>query len=76
MKPGWKTTEFWLGAVIPQLLGLAVMTGVISSEQQKVVQDGAEVLAESGTQVYGVYLSMASAFGYAVSRGIAKMKGE
>jgi|GEM_PF-1085520 len=76
MKPGWKTTEFWLGAVIPQLLGLAVITGVVTPDQQVVVQEGAEVVAESGSAIWGAAINIASAFGYALSRGIAKLKGE
>jgi len=76
LKPGWKTTEFWVGGVIPQILGLLILTGVITPEQQTVIQGGTEIVAESGTQIYGALISMASAFGYAVSRGIAKMSGE
>lgn len=76
MKAGWKTTEFWVAGLAPQVLGILVLTGVIGPEQQVLIQDGVEVVAKSGAELYGALIGIAGAFGYAVSRGIAKIKSE
>ena len=64
LKPGWKTTEFWV-ALISQILGLLVVLGVITPEQQN-------TLNQAATQVAGGVVMAASAFGYCISRGQAK----
>ena len=74
MKPGWKTTEFWIAGLAPQLLGILVLTGVIGPEQQVLVQDGIEVAANAGVELWGALINIAGAFGYAVSRGLAKFR--
>lgn len=38
MKPGWKTTEFWI-ALAGQLLGLLAVLGVVNSEAQAALSD-------------------------------------
>ena len=68
MKPGIKTTEFWVSTIIA-VFGVLVATGVITPEQNS-------ALSESVTQIAGAIMSAAGAFGYAVSRGNAKKGGE
>jgi|TARA_B100001013_G_scaffold291530_1_gene191465 hypothetical protein len=60
VKPGWKTTEFWITVVVA--LGSLLW--------------GAGVLDPSGTgnvnHAFGLVVSGLSALGYTVSRGLAK----
>jgi hypothetical protein len=58
MKPGWKTSEFWLSTAT-MLLGQAYAAGMIG---------------ESGTaaKIAALACSMLAALGYTVSRGMAK----
>ena len=60
IKPGYKTTEFWLSAIcaIGSLLWGA---GVLNPEG-----------AGTANQVFGFVTSALSALGYPVSRGLAK----
>ncbi len=64
MKPGIKTTEFWLNLIV-SLLGVLVATGVITPADQSALADAAAKLA-------GAVMACISAAGYAVSRGRAK----
>ena len=73
MKPGWKTTEFWLVGVLPQLLSLTVLTGYFTPEQSVVVTEGVEVAIAGASSIWGALISMGGAFGYGVARGLAKM---
>jgi hypothetical protein len=61
VKPGYKTTEFWL-TIIATVIGLLESSGVI----------GAGTQAE---HVIGMVAGILTALGYTVSRGIAK-KGQ
>ena len=60
VKPGWKTTEFWLSVVV--VLGSLLW--------------GADVLDPDGAgtanKVFGLLVSGLAAVGYTVSRGLAK----
>lgn len=58
MKPGYKTTEFWI-ATIATIVGLIVASGAVTegSAVDKIVAFATAVLAS---------------FGYSVSRGMAK----
>ena len=67
MKPGYKTTEFWVTLIV-QLLGILVLFGVITPEQQS-------TLAEAAQQGAAAIAMALSAFGYSVSRGQAKKGG-
>lgn len=58
VKPGWKTTEFWLSAVAV-LVGLAYGSGLIG--------EGTQV-----DKVFGLVAGGLTAMGYSVSRGMAK----
>lgn len=60
VKPGWKTTEFWLSAAAT-IFSLLWGAGVIDPDA-------------SGTanRVAGIVASALTAVGYAVSRGMAK----
>jgi hypothetical protein len=58
VKPGYKTTEFWLSTVAI-LIGLAYGSGLIS--------DGSQA-----DKIVGFIAAALSSFGYSVSRGLAK----
>ena len=64
IRPGWKTTEFWVTVAV-QMVGLAAIFGYITPEQQNVLTDAA-------IQQGGIVSMVAAAFGYALSRGLAK----
>jgi hypothetical protein len=68
MKPGYKTTEFWL-AIASQLLGILVVLGVITPEQQ-------DAFAGALQHIAGAIMMVGSGFGYSLSRGIAKRNGK
>jgi hypothetical protein len=68
MKPGYRTTEFWI-SLASQVLGILVILGVITPEQQGAVAEGLN-------QIIGAALMVASSFGYSLSRGIAKQKSK
>lgn len=68
MKAGYRTTEFWI-ALASQVLGILVILGVITPEQQGAVVEGLN-------QIIGAALMVASSFGYSISRGMAKQKSE
>ena len=60
IKPGWKTTEFWITAVVAGLsllwgAGLVDPTGSAGADK-----------------IFGFVVSSLSALGYTVSRGLAK----
>ena len=58
MKPGYKTTEFWLAAVT-SVVGLLMASDVFPTES-------------GGEKVLGILASVLASLGYSVSRGIAK----
>lgn len=61
MKPGFKTTEFWV-TLATNLIGLLVLFGVVGPEQQ-----------EELVQAAGGLVSAISSAAYAISRGNAKV---
>jgi hypothetical protein len=68
VKPGWQTTEFWVTIFI-QAIGIAALVypGFITPERSSVLMDAVMQL--------GAIVSMvAAAFGYSLSRGMAKKK--
>jgi len=67
MRPGWKTSEFWVTVFI-QIIGILATTGVLTSDQASALS---KVIIELG----GLIAMVASAFGYSIARGIAK-KGQ
>ena len=72
VKPGWKSTEFWFVGILPQVLAILVATGVISPDQQVLVQDGLETIVEQGSGLWASIMSLGGALGYGVARGLAK----
>tara|TARA_B100000700_G_C14536269_1_gene619896 strand:- start:117 stop:320 length:204 start_codon:yes stop_codon:yes gene_type:complete len=60
VKPGWKTTEFWI-SVIVAVCSLAWGAGVVDPEG-----------ASNADKVFGFVCSAMAALGYSVSRGLAK----
>jgi fumarate reductase subunit D len=64
LKPGYMTTEFWV-TVMVQLVGLVAALGYVTSDQSS-------VLTQAVTQIGGIVSMVAAAFGYSLSRGMAK----
>ena len=62
-KPGWKSTEFWI-TVSVTLASLAWGAGIVDPEG-----------ASNADKVFGFISSAAAAFGYTISRGLAKKQG-
>ena len=60
MKPGYKTTEFWFTLIL-QIIGVLVMLDVFTPEQQSALET-----------MIGALINVLSAFGYSLSRGLAK----
>lgn len=58
IKPGWKTTEFWL-SVAAAVIGALYASGVVTE-------------GSSLERVLGVIATVLAALGYSVSRGLAK----
>ena len=58
VKPGYRTTEFWLSAVA-MLIGIAYASGVIGADTQ-------------ADKIVGFIAAALSSLGYSVSRGMAK----
>jgi hypothetical protein len=64
VKPGYKTTEFWL-SVVASLISILYASGVISP-------DGASTVE----QVVAMIAAALASLGYSVARGIAKRGGD
>ena len=64
LKPGYKTTEFWVTVFI-QAVGLITALGYLTPEQ-------ADTLSQALTQLGGIVVMVAGQFGYSLSRGSAK----
>lgn len=64
MKPGYKTTEFWVTIAV-QIVGILTTTGMFTPEQAGAITDAV-------IQIGGLVAMIASAFGYSLSRGSAK----
>lgn len=64
MKPGWKTTEFWITAIV-QLVGLCAAAGVFTPDQAEQWQRVVEVAG-------GLVAMVLSNMAYAKSRGQVK----
>jgi len=63
-KEGYKTTEFWV-TIITLLIGIAATTGVITGDQTNALSDAV-------VQLGGIIAMVGAAFGYNLSRGVAK----
>ena len=66
VKPGWKTTEFWV-TVVAQILGIMALSGVITPEASGEMAGAVE-------QVTGGVMVLISQISYAIAR--AKAKGD
>ena len=71
MKQGYKTTEFWV-TLASQVVGILLLTGVVTPEQSEVLGIAAGKGGGIATEVIGIITMVGSAFGYNVSRGLAK----
>lgn len=76
MKPGIKTSEFWLGPVLGNIAGLLFAFNVFTPEQaQTTITSGVEHLSGAvshANQIIGGIVVAVSNAAYAISRGIAK----
>ena len=68
MKPGWKSTEFWI-ALGANLTALAVLLGLVSPEQ---MSDVVTTVTETSGNTMAWATMAVTNFGYAISRGLAK----
>ena len=75
MKPGIRSTEFWVTLAL-QVVGILLLTGIITPEQAGVLQEAAPEAANLYTQGFALVTMVLSAFGYSISRGIAKKNGK
>lgn len=62
MKPGYKTTEFWLSS-------LATVIGILAASG--VIVEGSQL-----NQIVGLAASVLASLGYSISRGMAKGGGQ
>jgi len=69
MKAGYKTTEFWL-TVFAQLLGIAVLFGVVTAEQVDSLNGAIETAIKA---IVGLWVAVAPLLEYIKSR--AELKG-
>ena len=65
-KPGWKTTEFWLGAVLPQVVAFLALSGKLAPEAQ-------EPMNQSLTSIAALITSLGTAWRYIKTRGDVKV---
>jgi len=71
-KPGVKTTEFWVGLVLPQLLALLVAFGVLTPDASDAVTGSVGEAVAASKELIAAVISGVSALGYNIGRGIAK----
>lgn len=71
-KPGIRTTEFWIGLVLPHILALLVLFGVIDPGQEEALQGAAGEIGVHGNAIVAAVISGLSALGYNIGRGNAK----
>ncbi len=64
-KSTFKSTEFWLAGVLPQVFALISLFGFITPDQASEMQVAI-------TQIVGGVVSFGGSLGYGVSRGLAK----
>lgn len=64
IKPGYKTTEFWV-TIVAKVIALLAALGVFTPEQVSAV-------TRAITQLVGVVGVVVAAFGYSVARGSVK----
>ena len=64
MKPGYKTTEFWI-SVLTAGIGVVAAAGGFTPDQVTATTD---LITQGG----GLIATVAASFGYAISRGLAK----
>ena len=67
VKPGPKTTEFWV-TLVTVLAGLALTMGWLKPEMAQEAAEWADLVS----QVTGALLAALATAGYAISRGMAK----
>lgn len=75
MKPGFKTTEFWVTLLV-QALGILALTGVLTPEMSATIGEQGQIVVEAIGQIAGALMAAISATGYAKARGEAKKTGE
>lgn len=68
MKPGYKTTEFWV-TILTQIASIAVLLGIVEPQAGDAA---AAAVPEAVESVFALLAMAGSAWGYARSRGEAK----
>ena len=71
MKPGIKTTEFWM-SLIPAVVGLLLALGVVTPEQGDIITGQSGEIVAAVDKIIGAVMTIVVALGYAKSRGVAK----
>ena len=71
MKAGYKTTEFWV-TLGSQIVGMLLLLGVVTPEQHEVLGIATGKAGGIANEIIGIIAMVGSAFGYNVSRGMAK----
>jgi len=71
MKPGYQTTEFWV-TLASQVVGMLLLLGVVTPAQQEVLGIATGKAGGIANEVIGIVTMVGSAFGYNLSRGMAK----
>lgn len=66
VKPGYKTTEFWVTLLI-QLVGMVALI-----QPNWITPEQSDALTQAITQLGGLVAMVAAAFGYNLSRGAVK----
>jgi hypothetical protein len=66
VRPGWQTTEFWV-TIATMIISILGMSGYITPDQQT-------VLTDASIKLGALVVMVAAAFGYSLSRGMAKKK--
>jgi hypothetical protein len=75
-KPGVKTTEFWVGLVMPQIFALLVAFGVFTPDQATGIQSDIVSAVVASKELIAAIISGVSAAGYNIGRGLAKTRNE
>lgn len=71
VKPGWKTSEFWLTAAV-SVGSVAALAGVIGPEQQNAIQDGVQHLVTGVKEIILGVTTLAPVVSYIVGRNKLK----
>lgn len=75
MKPGWKTTEFWV-VVVAAVLSVAVAAGVVTPEQATGIKDAVAQTIDAVANLVSVLTPLVGLVAYVWSRTKVKTNGK